>query len=66
MDRVEMREFIAKTHIQIAREASKRKLSDKELTYYFMSVANLLLSSCESWAREEYIEELEKNFLTND
>ena len=30
MDIVEMREFIAKTHIQIAREANKRKLSDKQ------------------------------------
>lgn len=66
MDIVEMREFIAKTHIQIAREANKRKLNDKELTYYYTAVANRLLSSCESWAREEYIEELEKNLLTND
>ena len=64
MTKIEMRKLIAKTHYQIAHNATN--MNDKEITYYYMAVANLLLSSCESWAREEYIEELEKNLLTND
>ena len=64
MTKIEMRRLIAKTHYQIAQNVTN--MNDKEITYYYTAVANLLLSSCESWAREEYIEELEKNLLTNN
>lgn len=59
MTKVEMRELIAKTHYQIAHNVIN--MNDKEITYYYTAVANLLLSSCESWAREEFIESIEEN-----
>lgn len=59
MTQIEMRKLIAKTHYQIARNVTN--MSDKEITYYYTAVANLLLSSCESWAREEFIESIEEN-----
>ena len=59
MTKVEMSELIAKTHYQIAHNVTN--MNDKEITYYYTAVANLLLSSCESWAREEFIESIEEN-----
>ena len=57
----EMKQLIAQTHLNIARKASEKKMSDKELMYFYVSLANSLLGSCESWAREEFLESIEEN-----
>lgn len=58
MTKIEMRELIVKTHYQIVHNVTN--MNDKEITYYYTAIANLLLSSCESWAREEFLESIEK------
>ena len=58
MTKIEMRKLIADTHYQIAHNITN--MNDEEIAYYYTAVANLLLKSCERWAREAFLESIEE------